>query len=93
MPHDKGKGTVSTVKTIGSSGQIALGKEYAGRHVFIDEVERGVWVVKLGNFIPDSERWLHQPRVRADLEEAIAWAEKHPPRATDLRKLSKRLRK
>jgi hypothetical protein len=80
-----------TVKTIGSSGQIALGKEYAGRHVLIDEVERGVWVVKLGEFIPDSERWLHQPGVQADLEEAIAWAEKHPPRATDLTKLSRRL--
>jgi hypothetical protein len=82
-----------TVKTIGSSGQIALGKEYAGRHVLIDEVERGVWVVKLGDFIPDSERWLHQPRVKADLDEAIAWAERHPPRATDLKKLSRRLRR
>ena len=80
-----------TVKTIGASGQIALGKEYAGKHVLIDEVERGVWVVKLGDFIPHSERWLHQPAVKTDLEEAIAWAEKHPPRATDLKKLSRRL--
>lgn len=82
---------MATVKTIGSSGQIALGKEYAGRHVLIDEVERGVWVVKLGDFVPDSERWLHQPSAKADLEEAIAWAENHPPRATDLKKLSRRL--
>jgi hypothetical protein len=82
-----------TVKTIGSSGQIALGKEFAGRHVLIEEVERGVWVVKLGDFVPDSERWLNEPSARADLEEAIGWAEKHAPRAIDLKKLSRRLGK
>jgi putative transposon-encoded protein len=84
---------MSAVKTIGASGQIALGKEYAGRHVLVEEVEKGVWVVKLGDFIPDSERWLHRPRVKADLDEAIAWAEKHPPRRTSLKTLSRRLPK
>ncbi|MEO8349470.1 MAG: hypothetical protein ABI610_11200 [Acidobacteriota bacterium] len=84
---------MATLKTIGASGQIALGKEYAGRHVVVDEVERGVWVVKLGDFVPDSERWLHEPSARADLEEAIAWTEKHPPRATDLKRMSRRLGK
>jgi hypothetical protein len=81
------------VKTIGSSGQISLGKEYAGRRVLIDEVERGVWVVKLGDFIPDSERWLHRPEVSQSLDRAIAWAEKHPPRKTNLESLAKRLKK
>jgi hypothetical protein len=86
-----GEKLMPAVKTIGSSGQIALGKEYAGRHVLIDEVERGVWVVKLGDFIPDSERWLNQPPVKTDVEDAVAWAEKHPPRGTDLKRLSRRL--
>jgi hypothetical protein len=84
---------MASVKTIGSSGQIALGKEYAGRHVLIDEVERGVWIVKLGDFIPDSERWLHRPEVSRSLDRAIAWAEKHPPRKTNLENLAKRLKK
>jgi hypothetical protein len=82
-----------TVKTIGSSGQIALGKEYAGRHVLIDEVERGVWIVKLGDFVPDSERWLHEPDVARSLDRAIAWSEKHAPRATNLEGLAKRFKK
>jgi hypothetical protein len=82
---------MATVKTIGSSGQIALGKEYAGRHVLIDEVERGVWVVKLGDFIPESERWLHEPSVSRSLDRAIAWAEKSPPRKGSLTKLARRL--
>lgn len=82
---------MATLKTIGSSGQIALGKEYAGRHVLVEEIEQGVWVVKLGDFVPDSERWLHQPAVSRSLDRAIAWAEKHPPRTTSLNTFARRL--
>lgn len=82
---------MAVIKTVGQSGQIALGKAYAGRHVLIDEMEPGVWLVKLGEFIPDSERWLHAPDVKADLDEAIAWAESHPALETDLDALAKRL--
>jgi len=82
---------MAVIKTVGQSGQIALGKAYAGRHVLVDELEPGVWLVKLGEFIPDSERWLHAPEVKADLDEAIAWAESHPALETDLDALAKRL--
>jgi hypothetical protein len=76
------------VKTIGRSGQIALGKEFAGQQVLVDQVEPGVWVVKLGEFVPDSERWLFHDRVSNDLVEAIQWAETNPPGETDLESLS-----
>jgi hypothetical protein len=82
---------MASVKTIGASGQIALGKEYAGRHVMIDEVEPGVWVLKLGDFVPESERWLHEPSVARSLDRAIAWAEKNPPRKTSLKSLGRRI--
>lgn len=72
------------LKMVGSSGQIALGKQYAGRHVLVDQVEPGVWIVKLGEFIPDNERWLHTEEARDALDEAIRWAEAHSPEATDL---------
>jgi hypothetical protein len=81
---------MSSIKTIGASGQIALGKEYAGRHVVVEEIEAGVWVVKLGDFVPDSERWLHTARVSEELDEAVAWAEVNPAAPSDLDKLSKR---
>jgi hypothetical protein len=81
---------MSSIKTIGASGQIALGKEYAGRHVVVDEVETGVWVVKLGDFVPDNERWLHTARVSEELDQAVAWAEVTPAAPSDLNKLSKR---
>ncbi|HEX4963104.1 MAG TPA: hypothetical protein VF173_19900 [Thermoanaerobaculia bacterium] len=82
---------MAVIKTVGASGQIALGKQYAGRHVMMDEREPGVWTIKLGEFIPDNERWLHTPEVSSDLDEALAWNAKNPPQETNLKELEKRL--
>ena len=82
---------MATIKTIGSSGQITLGKEYAGRHVVVDQIEPGVWMIKLGQFIPDNERWLFDTSVQKEVDEAIAWAENNSPHASDLEELAARL--
>jgi hypothetical protein len=84
---------METIKSVGRSGQISLGKKYAGQTVLIDQIEAGVWVIKLGRFIPENEQWLHQPEILNDLEEAIDWAEKNPPRKSDLKRLESRLKK
>jgi hypothetical protein len=73
----------AVTKTLGSSGQISLGKKYAGRTVLVEEMEEGVWIIKTAQTIPDSEFWLHTPEVQAKLRRAIARAEKNPPRETD----------
>jgi hypothetical protein len=83
MQHESG-GFMSQVKTIGRSGQLSLGKEYAGRTVVIDSPEEGVWVIKTARVIPDSELWLHQEPVKSDVEEGLAWAKENPVKATDL---------
>ncbi len=75
---------MTAIKTISSNGQLELGEEYSDRQVLIDEIKPGVWLLKLGQFIPDSERWLHEPKAKAEIDEAISWAEHHPPQATDL---------
>ncbi len=82
---------MAIIKTVGSSGQIALGKKYAGRQVVVEEQERGVWIIKLGEFIPDNERWIHTPEVSRDLDESLAWAARTPPKTTNLRELEERL--
>ena len=78
------------IKTVGRSGQISLGKKFAGQTVMLDEIEAGVWIVKIGRFIPDNEKWLHRPDVQAELNEAIAWAEGNPPEDTNLEELEAR---
>jgi hypothetical protein len=79
------------VKTIGASGQISLGKENAGRTVTVEQIDDGVWMIKAGKFIPDSELWLHTPEAKRKLARGFAWAEKHPPKATNFEELEKRI--
>lgn len=82
---------MSIVKTIGRHGQVTLGKQYAGKRVLVNELEPGVWILKIEEVIPDNERWLHQPQARAKLDRALAWAETTPPAMTDLDELERRI--
>ena len=68
-----------TIKTIGSNGQISLGKHFAGRQVLVEEQEPGVWLIRTATVVPDNERWLDHPRAALDLENALAWARAHAP--------------
>ena len=77
---------MKTVKQVGASGQISLGKEFAGRTVVIDSREPGVWVIKTAQTIPDSELWLYQPEAAARLDRAMA-AMDQPPSTADLEAL------
>ena len=70
------------VKSVGRNGQITLGKEFAGRLVMLDQAAPGVWTLKLGEFVPDGERWLHEPEVSAKLDRALKWAAENTPRET-----------
>jgi hypothetical protein len=65
----------ASVKRVGTSGQISLGKEFAGRTVLIESTEPGVWLIKTARTIPDAELWLHQPEAanRLALQKNEAW--------------------
>ncbi|MHB8482307.1 MAG: hypothetical protein ACYDBV_06190 [Nitrospiria bacterium] len=79
------------VKVIGSSGQISLGKEYAGRTVMVEEIEKGVWVIKTARVIPDNELWMHKESTRIKINKAVKWAEKNKPSETDMETLSAKI--
>jgi len=83
---------MNIIKTVGSSGQISLGKKYAGQTVMLNEIDTGVWIVKLGRFVPENEKWLHRTDVQAELDEAVAWAEENSPVETDLEELEGRIK-
>ena len=83
--------TEITVKQIGANGQISLGKKYAGRHVVIDDLGDGTWMVRTASVVPDSERWLHEPETLRALEEAMAWAAANPARTDNTEEILTRL--
>jgi hypothetical protein len=89
----KGTNMPPALKTIGSSGQISLGKQHAGRTVTVDELEAGVWLIKASRVIPENELWLHRPPAADALDRAIAWAEKNPPHRSSLAALGRKLAK
>lgn len=82
----------TSVKVVGTNGQISLGKEYAGRQVLIEERGSGVWLIRTARVIPENELWLHESKANQDLRRALAWAQKNPPSESNpdaiLKKLS-----
>src|ERR1700679_439985 len=81
------------IRTIGNSGQISLGKEYAGRTVMVEEVESGVWMIRTARVIPDNEIWLHSADARDSLDKALEWSERNPRAESDLKSVTRKIRK
>jgi hypothetical protein len=79
------------LKMVGTSGQISLGKKYAGKYFEVTEQEDGVIVMVPMRLIPESETWLHTPEINAQLERADAWFKEHPPTETDIDALMQKL--
>ena len=84
------KAPKQVIKQVGASGQISLGKEFAGRTVVVDSSQPGVWVIKTAQTIPDSELWLHQPEAADRLDRAMA-AMGQPAQVADLEALEQHL--
>jgi|SRR5215210_3453727 len=84
---------VSGIQILGREGEasFSFGKEYAGHVVAIEEVEPRVWVLRVGDPVPENERWLLEPDVQATLDRALAWAAQNPPQETDLQQLEEKL--
>lgn len=72
-------GTQPLIRIIGDNGQISLGKKFAGKMVSIDQIDSGTWMIKAGEFIPDSQAWLYKDGNLEKMERAIEWASKTPP--------------
>ena len=71
------------VKSIGSSGEIYLGKEFAGRQVLIESPAKGVWIIRTATIIPDNETWLHEEKTKGALKKAIGWAKANSAKASN----------
>ena len=78
-------------KIVGASGQISIGKQYAGQHVIVEEIEPGEWRIQTAITIPRSQTWVHSKATQTELDRALDWAAKNAPKQTTLASLSKKL--
>ncbi|TAN53415.1 MAG: hypothetical protein EPN21_01470 [Methylococcaceae bacterium] len=72
------------LKMVGSSGQLSLGKKYAGKYFEIEQIEDNALILRPMRVIPESEAWLHEPEMQNKLRQAQAWMKENPPTETDL---------
>lgn len=72
------------LKMVGSSGQLSLGKKYAGKYFEIEQMEDGALVLRPMKVIPESEAWLHELEIQKKLLRAKEWMKENPPVETDL---------
>ena len=72
------------IKVVGKSGQISLGKRYAGKTLRIERRQDGTVVLTAVAMIPESQLWTLQEPDRSRIERGLVWAATTPPAETDL---------
>ena len=82
---------VMQTKVVGASGQISIGKQYAGQQVIIEEIEPGEWRIQTAITIPKSQAWVHTQSTQAELDRALDWAVNNAPKQTALTTIAKKL--
>lgn len=78
----------SELKTVGRSGQISLGKSYAGRTLRLDRLADGRMMLTAVAIIPESQVWTLKEPDRSRIERGLSWAAKNPPSETNLDQLT-----
>ena|ERR1700733_4422228 len=77
------------IKVVGKSGQISLGKDYAGKIFRLERRDGGTLVLTAVAMVPESQLWTLQEPHRSRIERGIAWAAQNPPAESDLDSLLK----
>ena len=78
------------VKTVGRSGQISLGKRYAGKTLRLERFKDGRIVLTAVAMVPESQLWTLAEPDRSRIERGLDWAAKTSPTETDIDDLLKR---
>jgi hypothetical protein len=78
------------IKVVGKSGQISLGKRYAGKTLRLERRTDGSVLLTAVTMVPDSQLWTLEEPHRSRIARGLAWAETTAPQDTDLDHLLKR---
>jgi len=78
------------VKRVGRSGQISLGKRYAGKTLRLERFRDGRIVLTAVAMVPENQLWTLAEPDRSRIERGLNWAAKTTPAETDLNALLNR---
>ena len=78
------------LKMVGTSGQLSLGKKYAGQYFEVEQQPGGAVLLRPMKVVPDAEAWVHEPAMREQLRRADEWVRYTPRAETKLDELVKR---
>jgi hypothetical protein len=78
------------IKVVGKSGQISLGKNYAGKALRLERRSDGSILLTAVAMVPESQLWTLEAPHRARIERGLAWAARTEPAETEPSVLLKR---
>ena len=72
------------IKVVGKSGQISLGKTYAGKALRLERREDGSILLTTVAMVPESQLWTLEAPHRSRIERGLSWAAETRPAETDV---------
>ena len=81
------------IKVVGKSGQISLGKRYAGKTLRLERRKDGTLILTAVAMVPESQHWSLEEPHRSRIERGLAWATAAEPKETKLEDLTRPVRR
>src|SRR6059036_2876335 len=75
------------IKVVGKSGQISLGKRFAGKTLRVERRGDGTIVLTAVAMVPEHQLWTLEEPHRSRIEEGLQWAATTPPQETEVDRL------
>ena len=79
--------TGSEIKVVGKSGQISLGKSFAGKALRVEHAQDGSLVLTPVAIVPESQLWTTKEPHRSRIARGLDWASSSEPADTRLETL------
>src|SRR5512134_1728708 len=78
------------LKVVGKSGQISLGKSYAGKTLRLERRSDGTMLLTAVAVVPERQLWTIEEPHRSQIARGLAWAAGTEAKETNLDALTKR---
>ena len=72
------------IKVVGKSGQISLGKGYAGKTLRVERNQDGSIVLTAVAMVPEAQLWTVEEPGRSRIAQGLQWAATTPAKETDI---------